>query len=71
MKKTILFTGVLCLSALLAACGQDEAPKEREKNFGAGLGETYKGMLDEAGQAAGQVNAHMERTEQAVRERNE
>lgn len=66
---------IILMSVLLAltACSDDQAPKEREKekNFGAGLGETYRGMMDEARQTTDQLNAQMQRTEEEVREHNE
>jgi hypothetical protein len=68
MKPMILLPAVLALA--LAGCGQDDTPQEREKNFGAGLGGSYKGMMDEARQSADQLNAQMQRTEEEVRERD-
>jgi hypothetical protein len=65
---------LLVLSLGLIACGEEEqAPKEREReqNYGAGLGESYKGMMDQAKQTADQLNTQMQRTEDEVRERNE
>lgn len=70
--RQIWMPTLLGLAVLLAGCGQDEAEnRERPKSFGAGLGETYKGMMDEARQTTDQINAQMDRTERAVRERNE
>jgi hypothetical protein len=59
------------LALFLLGCGADQPPEQREKNFGAGLGETYNAMLDEARQSTEQINAQMQRTDQLVREREE
>jgi hypothetical protein len=64
------FLPVLLLSSCLAGCGQNESPKKQEQSYGGRLGDSYKGMLDGARQGAGQVDDQMQRTEQAVRERD-
>lgn len=69
MKAMILLPAVLAV--ILAGCGNDDTPREREKNFGAGLGESYKGMMNEAQQSVDQLNGQMQQTERQVRERNE
>ena len=62
---------MLLALSLLAACGQDQPTKPQEKSFGAQLGESYKGVLDEAKQGAGDLDHNMQRTERAVRERDQ
>jgi hypothetical protein len=69
----MILLAVLLMSLGLVGCGDDSAPQEREReqNFGAGLGESYKGMMDEARQTTDQLNEQMQQTEQRVRERDE
>lgn len=55
---------------LLSACGQDEPVKQQEKTFGGSLGDSYKSTLDDARQGVEKANEQMQRTDQAVRERN-
>jgi len=55
---------------LLAACGQDEPAAPQQKTFGGQLGDSYKGMLDDAKLGVEQANEQTNRTEQAVRERD-
>lgn len=69
MNTKILAT--LALALLLAACSRDEPAKPQDKSFGGALGDSYKGMLDEARQGVGQANDQLRRTDQAVRERNQ
>ena len=59
----------LLLITSLAACSQDEPAQSPPKSYGAELGDSYKGMLDQARQGAGDLDQQMLRTEQAVRER--
>ena len=66
---------ILSMAALvlLAACGQDQAPppQQQEKSIGRQIGDSYKGMLDNAKQGVGQINDQMQRTDDAVRERTQ
>ena len=55
---------------LLAACSQDEPAAPQQKTFGGQLGDSYKGMLDDAKLGVEHANEQMNRTEQAVRERD-
>lgn len=68
-------TRILPLAALaiLAACGQDQPPppQQQEKSIGRQIGDSYKGMLDNAKQGVGQLNEQMQRTDDAVRERTQ
>ena len=59
----------VALVSLLFGCSQDEPAGYQEKTFGGQLGDSYKGMLDEAKQGAEHANEHTQRTEQAVHER--
>lgn len=73
-KEATLNTRILVSAALLlslSACDGDEAATQQEKSFGGQLGDSYKGMLDEAKQGVEHTNEHVQRTEQAVRERNQ
>jgi hypothetical protein len=62
---------VVVLAVLVSACGQDEPAKQQQKTFGGQLGDSYKGMLNDAKQGVEDANEQMQRTDQAVRERNE
>ena len=68
MNARIVVWVVLML--LLSACGQDEPATQQEKTFGGQLGDSYKGMLDDARQGVEHANEQMRRDDQAVRERN-
>lgn len=68
MDARILIAVVLVL--LLSACGRDEPAKQQQKTFGGDLGDSYKGMLDDARQGIEHANEQMQRTDRAVRERN-
>lgn len=60
---------VLAITAAIAGCGKDEPEnKPRDKNFGAGLGESYNQMLDQARQSTDAANQQMQDTEQRVRD---
>jgi hypothetical protein len=59
------------LVVVLSACGQDEPAPQQEKTFGGQLGDSYKGMLDDARQGVEHANDQMQRNDQAVRERNQ
>ena len=61
----------LLLVSLLSGCGQDQPENHQEKTFGGQLGDSYKGMLDEAKQGALDANEHTQHTERAVREREQ
>jgi hypothetical protein len=61
----------LVLVALLSGCGQDQPENHQQKTFGGQLGDSYKGMLDEATQGALDANEHTQHTERAVRERDQ
>lgn len=69
MNAKILISVVLML--LLSACGQDEPATQEKKTFGGQLGDSYKGMLDDAKLGVEHANEQMQRTDQAVRERNQ
>ena len=61
---------VFALAFVLIACGQQQSAKpEEEKSFGGQLGDSYKGMLNEAGQGVEGLNEQMQRTDQRVRDR--
>ena len=65
---------VFALAALtmLTACGQDQPPpQQQEKSVGRQIGESYKGMLDDAKQGVGQINDQLQRSDRAVRERTQ
>jgi hypothetical protein len=62
---------VVVLAVLVSACGQDQPAKQQQKTFGGQLGDSYKGMLNDAKQGVEDANEQMQRTDQAVRERNE
>ena len=66
MDARILITVVLVI--LLTGCGRDEPTKPQQNTFGGELGDSYKGMLDDARQGVEQANEQMQRTDQAVRE---
>ena len=68
MYEKILTAFVMAL--LLAACSQDEPAAPQQKTFGGQLGDSYKGMLDDAKLGVEHANEQMNRTEQAVRERD-
>jgi len=58
--------------AILSACGQDQPPPpQQEKSIGGQIGDSYKGMLDNAKQGVGQFNEQMQRTDDAVRDRTQ
>ncbi len=61
----------VALVSLLFGCGQDQPASHQEKTFGGQLGDSYKGMLDEAKQGAENANEHTQRTERAVHERDQ
>jgi hypothetical protein len=68
MNPQVLVPAILI--SLLSGCGQEQQPAvHQEKTFGGQLGDSYKGMLDEAKQGADNANQQMQRTEQAVRDR--
>ena len=69
MNARIMISVVLVL--LLSACGQDEPAAQQEKTFGGQLGDSYKGMLDDARQGVEGANDQMQRNDEAVRERNQ
>jgi len=69
MNARIMLSVVVVL--LLSACGRDESATPQEKTFGGQLGDSYKGMLDDAKQGVEHANEQMQRNEQAARERNE
>ncbi len=60
----------LVMVFLLTACSQDEPAAPQQKTFGGQLGDSYKGMLDDAKLGVEHANEQMNRTEQAVRERD-
>lgn len=68
MKGKVL--GSVVLVSLLSGCGQDQPPAAPEKTFGGQLGDSYKGMLDEARQGVENTNERMLQTERAVDERD-
>jgi hypothetical protein len=59
------------LVSFLSACGQDQPATDREKTFGGQLGDSYKKMLDDATQGTENANEQIQRTERAVRERDQ
>ena len=61
---------ILAIAALatLSACGQDQPPPQQQKSIGSQIGDSYKGMLDNAKQGVGELNEQMQRTDDAVRE---
>lgn len=69
MNARIMISVVLVL--LLSACGQDEPATQQEKTFGGQLGDSYKGMLDDARQGVEHANEQMQRNDQAVGERDQ
>jgi len=69
MNTKILWVAVLAMS--LSACGRDEPVAQQEKSYGGQLGDSYKGMLEEAKQGAGDINEQMQRTDQALQQRNQ
>jgi len=69
MNTKILWVAALAVS--LSACGQDEPVAPQEKSYGKQLGDSYKGMLDDAKQGVGGINDQMQRTDQALQERNQ
>jgi hypothetical protein len=51
MNPQVLVPAILI--SLLSGCGQEQQPAvHQEKTFGGQLGDSYKGMLDEAKQGA-------------------
>ena len=60
---------LMLLVPMLAGCGQEESPKPQQRSLGGQVGDSYRGMLDEARQGVGEANEQMRRTEQAVRDR--
>ena len=69
MNLKILVSVVLTVS--LSACGRDEPATQQEKTVGGQLGDSYKGMLDDARQSVDFANEQMQRTDQLVRERRQ
>ena len=69
MNRTYLVSVFLVL--LLSGCGQQQPAGQQGKTFGGQLGDSYKGMLDEASMGVENANRLMENTERAVRERNQ
>ncbi len=69
MNRRILISAVLTLS--LSACGGEEPGPHEERSFGGQLGDSYKGMLDQAKQGVGRAGETMQRTDQLVRERHQ
>ena len=67
MYAKILTASVM---VLWVACSQDEPGVPQQKSFGGQLGDSYKGMLDDAKLGVEHANEQMNRTEQAVRERD-
>jgi len=65
-----IFTSVVLL-ILLCACGQDESVTQQKKTFGGQLGDSYKGVLDDAKQGVEHANEQMQRNDQAVLQRNQ
>ena len=64
-----VFVPVILMS-LLSGCDQEQQPAvHQEKTFGGQLGDSYRGMLNEAKQGADNANQQMQHSEQAVRER--
>jgi hypothetical protein len=65
MKRSTLLL-LLMLGMALSACGKDEPEQQQqpEKNFGAGVAEGYKDMMNEARHSVDQANRHTEETEQ-------
>lgn len=64
MKRSSLLL-LLAMGVALSACGKDEPePEQHEKNFGAGVAQGYKDMMNEARQSAEQANQHTQETEQ-------
>jgi len=68
MNNRILISAMLVL--LLSACDRDEPVAQQETTFGGQLGDSYKGMLEDASQAAKDAGENMQRTDKAVRERD-
>lgn len=65
---TIRILAIAALAAL-SACGQDQPPpQQQQKSIGSQIGDSYKGMLDNAKQGVGELNEQMQRTDDAVRE---
>jgi len=53
----------------LSACSQEEPVQRQEKSIGGQIGDSYKGMLDNARQSVEQTNDQMQLSDQAVQER--
>lgn len=68
MNMNILIS--IILVSFLFGCGEDQSANHPQKTFGGQLGDSYKGMLDEAKHGAESANEQMQRTEQAVRGRD-
>lgn len=69
MNARILISVVLLI--LLCACGQDEPVTQQKKTFGGQLGDSYKGMLDDAKQGVEHANTQMQHNDRAVLKRNQ
>ena len=64
-------TRVLTVAFLvfLSACSQEEPVQRQEKSIGGQIGDSYKGMLDDARQSIEHANDQTQLSDQAVRER--
>ena len=62
-----MLSAILALS--ISACGSDEPASRETPSFGGHLGDSYKGMLDQARLGVDQTGENMRRTDQLVRER--
>ncbi len=68
MVKTASF--LLLTASVMVGCSQEDPAPRTEQTFGGQLGQEYKGMLDEAKSSVGNINEQMQRTEQAVQDRD-